>query len=157
MSYVEKILQPDETVRHKAHIHWFIYLPALVFGAVALIIVGLVTMNIGEIDTNWRVAALIAAALFGLVALYLLLRASIERFSTELVATDRRIIYKRGLIRRFTAEMNMEKVETVLVEQGILGRIFGYGTITIRGTGGGMEPLPNIDDPLTFRNHVTAD
>lgn len=157
MSYVEKILQPDETVRHKAHIHWFIYLPALVFGAVALIIVGLVTMNIGEIGTNWRVAALIAAALFGLVALYLLLRASIERFSTELVATDRRIIYKRGLIRRFTAEMNMEKVETVLVEQGILGRIFGYGTITIRGTGGGMEPLPNIDDPLTFRNHVTAD
>ena len=157
MSYVEKILQPDETVRHKAHIHWFIYLPALAFGAVALIIVGLVTMNIGEIGTNWRVAALIAAALFGLVALYLLLRASIERFSTELVATDRRIIYKRGLIRRFTAEMNMEKVETVLVEQGILGRIFGYGTITIRGTGGGMEPLPNIDDPLTFRNHVTAD
>jgi len=157
MSYVEKILQPDETVRHKAHIHWFIYLPALVFGAVALIIVGLVTMNIGEIGTNWRVAALIAAALFGLVALYLLLRAAIERFSTELVATDRRIIYKRGLIRRFTAEMNMEKVETVLVEQGILGRIFGYGTITIRGTGGGMEPLPNIDDPLTFRNHVTAD
>jgi uncharacterized membrane protein YdbT with pleckstrin-like domain len=157
MSYVEKILQPGETVRHKAHIHWFIYLPALVFGAVALIIVGLVTMNIGEIGTNWRVAALIAAALFGLVALYLLLRASIERFSTELVATDRRIIYKRGLIRRFTAEMNMEKVETVLVEQGILGRIFGYGTITIRGTGGGMEPLPNIDDPLTFRNHVTAD
>lgn len=157
MSYVEKILQPDETVRHKAHIHWFIYLPALAFGAVALIIVGLVTMNIGEIGTNWRVAALIAAALFGLVALYLLLRAAIERFSTELVATDRRIIYKRGLIRRFTAEMNMEKVETVLVEQGILGRIFGYGTITIRGTGGGMEPLPNIDDPLTFRNHVTAD
>lgn len=157
MSYVDKILQPNETVRHKARIHWFIYLPALVFGAVALAVVGLVAMNIGEIGTNWREAALIAAALLGLVALYLLLRAWIERFSTELVATDRRIIYKRGLIRRFTAEMNMEKVETVLVEQGILGRIFSYGTITIRGTGGGMEPLPNIDDPLTFRNHVTAD
>ncbi len=157
MSYVDKILQSDETVRHKAHIHWFIYLPALVFGAAALLVVALVAMNIGEIGTSWREAALIAAALFGLVALYLLLRAWIERISTELVATDRRVIYKRGLIRRFTAEMNMEKVETVLVEQGILGRLFGYGTITIRGTGGGMEPLRNIDDPLSFRNHVTAD
>jgi uncharacterized membrane protein YdbT with pleckstrin-like domain len=156
MSYVAKILQPGETIRHAARIHWFIYLPALAFLAAALAVVAAVTINIGLIDIAWREVALIGAAVLAAVGLYLALRAWIARFSTELVVTDRRIVYKRGLVRRYTAEMNMEKVETVLVEQGVLGRIFNYGTITVRGTGGGMEPLPNIDDPLAFRNHVTA-
>ena len=70
--------------------------------------------------------------------------------------TDRRVVYKTGLIRRHTIEMNMDKVESVNVDQSILGRIFGYGTVDIRGTGGGLEPLRNIRDPLAFRNHVTA-
>lgn len=156
MSYLDKILQPGETVRHRAYIHWLVYLPAFMFGAAALAVVAMVALNIGDVATSWRQVALIAAMVLAVIALYLLLRAWIARYSTELVVTDRRIVYKRGLIRRFTAEMNMEKVESVLVDQGILGRIFNYGTITVRGTGGGMEPLPNIEDPLTFRNHVTA-
>lgn len=156
MSYVDKILQPGESVRHAAYIHWFIYLPAFWFAAAALAVVLLVTMNIGDVGTSWREIALIAALILAVIALYLLLRAWIARTSTELVATDRRVIYKRGLIRRFTAEMNMEKVESVLVEQSITGRIFNYGTITVRGTGGGMEPLPNISAPIAFRNAVTA-
>ena len=156
MSYVDKILQPGETVRHTAHIHWFIYLPAFIFAAAALIVVLLVTMNIGDVGTSWRELVLIAALILGVIALYLLLRAWVARTTTELVATDRRVIFKHGLIRRHTAEMNMEKVESVQVDQGIMGRIFNYGTITVRGTGGGMEPLPNIGDPISFRNSVTA-
>lgn len=156
MSYVDKILQPGETVRHSASIHWFIYLPAFWFAAAALAVVLLVTMNIGDVGTSWREVALIAALILGVIALYLLLRAWIARTTTELVATDRRVIYKRGLVRRYTAEMGMEKVESVLVDQSIMGRLFNYGTITVRGTGGGIEPLPNIGDPIAFRNHVTA-
>jgi uncharacterized membrane protein YdbT with pleckstrin-like domain len=156
MSYVDKVLRPGEEVRHTAHIHWFIYLPAFWFAAAALAVVVLVTMNIGDVGTSWREMALIAALVLGVIALYLLLRAWITRVSTELVATDRRVIYKRGLIRRYTAEMGMEKVESVLVEQSVMGRIFNYGTVTVRGTGGGMEPLANIDDPIAFRNQVTA-
>jgi uncharacterized membrane protein YdbT with pleckstrin-like domain len=113
-------------------------------------------MNIGDVGTSWRELALIAALILGVIALYLLLRAWLARTTTELVATDRRVIYKHGLIRRHTAEMNMEKVESVHVDQGIMGRIFNYGTITVRGTGGGMEPLANIGDPISFRNSVTA-
>jgi uncharacterized membrane protein YdbT with pleckstrin-like domain len=156
MSYVDKILQPGETVRHTAYIHWFVYLPALVFAAAAIAVVVLVAMNIGDIATSWRELTLVAAAILGTIALYMLLRAWVARFSTELVATDRRVIYKRGLVRRYTTEMGLEKVESVLVDQSILGRVFNYGTITIRGTGGGIEPLANIDDPISFRNHVTA-
>ena len=70
--------------------------------------------------------------------------------------TDRRIVYKRGLIHRHTVEMNMDKVESVDVDQSILGRLLNFGDITIRGTGDGIEPLHGIDAPLHFRNHVTA-
>jgi uncharacterized membrane protein YdbT with pleckstrin-like domain len=156
LSYIDKILQPGEAVRHIAYIHWLIYLPAFVFGAAALGVILLITWNIGDIGTTWREAALIAAAILGLIALYLLLRAWVTRFTTELVVTNRRVVYKRGLIRRFTAEMNMERIESVLVDQSILGRLFNYGTVTVRGTGGGMDELPDIEDPLTFRNNVTA-
>ncbi len=157
MSYVDKILQPGESIRHVARLHWLIYLPAFIFALAALVVVALVLLGIGDLEPAWRQFALLAAAGLGAVALYLFIRALIERLTTELVVTDRRIIYKRGLIRRFTAEMNMNKVETVLVDQSVLGRIFDFGTITVRGTGGGMEPLPNVEDPLTFRNHVTAE
>ena len=66
------------------------------------------------------------------------------------------MIYKKGLIRRQTNEMNMDKVESVDVDQSILGRLLNYGDITIRGTGVGLEPLHDIDAPLEFRNRVTA-
>jgi uncharacterized membrane protein YdbT with pleckstrin-like domain len=156
LSYIDKILQPGETVRHTAYIHWLIYMPAFVFGTAALAAILLVTWNIGDIGTTWREAALIGAAVLGLIGFYKLLQAWVTRNTTELVVTDRRVVYKRGLIRRFTAEMNMERIESVLVDQSILGRVFNYGTVTVRGTGGGMDELPDIEDPLTFRNHVTA-
>jgi uncharacterized membrane protein YdbT with pleckstrin-like domain len=79
-----------------------------------------------------------------------------RRWTTEIDVTDRRIVYKRGFIRRHTVEMNMDKVESVDVDQSILGRMLNYGDITIRGTGVGIEPLHNIDAPLEFRNQVTA-
>ena len=52
--------------------------------------------------------------------------------------------------------MNRSKVESVDVDQSILGRIFGFGTIIVRGTGGSLEPIRTISDPLTFRSHITA-
>jgi len=52
--------------------------------------------------------------------------------------------------------MNMDKVESVDVDQSFWGRIFNYGTIVVHGTGGSLEPLPRIDRPIEFRNKVTA-
>jgi hypothetical protein len=52
--------------------------------------------------------------------------------------------------------MNMDKVESVDVDQSILGRIFNYGDVTVRGTGASIEPLRMIGDPLHFRSRVTA-
>jgi uncharacterized membrane protein YdbT with pleckstrin-like domain len=79
-----------------------------------------------------------------------------RQWITEIAVTDRRIIYKRGFIRRVTAEMNMDKVESVDVTQSILGRLLDYGSIHVRGTGEGIEHLHNIAHPVDLRNCITA-
>jgi uncharacterized membrane protein YdbT with pleckstrin-like domain len=101
-------------------------------------------------------ALLVAAAVVGVVTLWFWLRAFIDRATTEFAVTSRRVIYKDGLIRRRTSEMNLAAVESVDVVQGIVGRILNFGEVRIHGTGGSWEPYPLISDPLTFRSHITA-
>ncbi len=73
-------------------------------------------------------------------------------WSTELVVTSVRIIAKHGLVSRRTTEMLHKKIESLAVQQSIPGRMLGYGTLVIHGTGGGLESIPNIARPLEFRN-----
>jgi uncharacterized membrane protein YdbT with pleckstrin-like domain len=94
--------------------------------------------------------------IFALLALSSAFRAFIRRATTELAVTDQRVIYKTGLLARHTLEMNRSKVESVAVDQTPLGRLFGYGTVTVRGIGSALEPIRNITDPLTFRSHLTT-
>ena len=75
----------------------------------------------------------------------------IDKYSDEFAITNRRVIVKTGLISRKTFEMNLSKIESVNVDQSILGRILGYGTIRIVGSGGTKEEFPNIQKPLEFR------
>jgi uncharacterized membrane protein YdbT with pleckstrin-like domain len=77
-----------------------------------------------------------------------------RRVTTEIVVTDKRIIHKVGWIARRTEEMNMTKVETVDVRQGIVGRIFGFGTVLIIGIGASWEPLVFMASPLELRNAI---
>lgn len=75
----------------------------------------------------------------------------IQSATSEFAITNKRIIIKVGLISRHTLEMNLNKIESVNVNQGILGRLLGYGTIIVVGTGGTKEPFDSISDPLRFR------
>ncbi|HKF71214.1 MAG TPA: PH domain-containing protein [Stellaceae bacterium] len=157
MGYVEHVLQPGETLLHKSKLHWLIYLPVLPFlGVVALgmALSSAMQSQGSEVNTAVLPVSLIVVGAGG--AFITWSRAWLRRMSTELAVTDRRVIFKRGLVRRHTVEMNMDKVESVDVDQSILGRIFNYGDVTIRGTGASIEPLRLIDDPLGFRSRVTA-
>ena len=71
--------------------------------------------------------------------------------TSEFAITDKRIIIKVGLISRRTLEMNLSKIESVNVNQSVLGRLLGYGTIVVVGTGGSKEPFAVISAPLEFR------
>jgi uncharacterized membrane protein YdbT with pleckstrin-like domain len=157
MSYVAKVLQPGETLVHSTGPHWFVYLHAIGFAllAVAAAILAFIVID-ANANTNAQLAALIALAVFAALAAIAWLRGFVQRSTTEVAVTDRRIIFKRGVLRRHTVEMNMDKVESVNVDQSIMGRIFNYGTVLIHGTGGDLEPLRNIAGPIELRNHVTA-
>lgn len=83
--------------------------------------------------------------------LTLFIRPLLLRWSDEFAITNKRVIIKTGIISRETLEMNLSKVETVNVDQSILGRILGYGSITVKGTGGTSEIFENIRKPIEFR------
>jgi membrane protein YdbS with pleckstrin-like domain len=153
MAYYTKVLQPDETVKIIGRLHWSIYGRAVLVLAVA---VALLVLSARLTDPDWQHYALMAAAVVGLLGLLLLLSAWLRRRATEIVVTDRRVIFKRGLLSRHTVEMNVSKIETVDVEQGLSGRIWDYGTLLIRGTGSGFEPLEGVGSPLTIRNAIVA-
>jgi uncharacterized membrane protein YdbT with pleckstrin-like domain len=147
MSYVQGVLRPDERVLGFGRIHWVVYLPGLallVLAALALAVFG----------THWvvlTIAALLALAGFGLA-----FNQFVRSVTTEIAVTTLRVIKKTGLIRRDTVEISMSKIESVDVSQTIAGRILGYGTVTVRGTGAGLEPLRTIADPLALREHIIA-
>ncbi|HTI88375.1 MAG TPA: PH domain-containing protein [Alphaproteobacteria bacterium] len=155
MSYVDKVLQPGEQVLYRGRRHWIVYLPASTLIAVALLlaIASTVVVPTQSQSLGWF---LLGAAVIGAVGLMMWIAAWIRRISTELAVTDRRVIVKSGLIRRTTMEMNRSKIESVLVEQGLMARLFDYGTIIVKGTGGGFEPVDSIDEPLAFRSAITA-
>jgi uncharacterized membrane protein YdbT with pleckstrin-like domain len=150
MSYVQSVLQPGEQVRHISSIHWIVYWPG-----VAVAVLAVVAYSFSEtryLTGMWRYTAYALA----LVAVVLLIQQWFQWWVTEIAVTDRRVIYKKGLVRRQTNEMNMDKVESVKINQSILGRMLNYGDVTILGTGEGFETLRTIASPIQLRNSITG-
>jgi uncharacterized membrane protein YdbT with pleckstrin-like domain len=91
-----------------------------------------------------------------LIGFAFLADAWVTRRTTEMVVTNIRVFLKTGWLSRKTIELNLGKVETVSVDQGILGRLLGYGTITVVGTGGTHERFKWVTAPLDFRRAIQA-
>jgi uncharacterized membrane protein YdbT with pleckstrin-like domain len=150
MSYVERVLQPGEQVRHISSIHWIVYWPGV---AVALLAVAAFWFSEKRLLTGvW----LYTGYALVLGAVVLLVQEWFQSWITEIAVTNRRVIYKKGLIRFHTNEMNTDKVESVQVDQSFLGRMFDYGNVKILGTGEGFETLRTIASPLKLRNSITG-
>jgi uncharacterized membrane protein YdbT with pleckstrin-like domain len=144
VSYLKHVLQPGETVRYQGSVHWILYLPPIF-----LSVIGVVAAATGP------VGLMIAAGCFA-IALILALRAWFIRWTTEIAVTNLRVIYAQGFIQRRSVEVNMDKIESVDVDQSVVGRLLNYGNVTIHGTGTTLEPLRNVDRPIEFRNEITA-
>jgi uncharacterized membrane protein YdbT with pleckstrin-like domain len=91
-----------------------------------------------------------------LIAAILVAYAVINVITTELAVTNKKVIGKAGLIRRVSIDMPLGKLESITVDQGIIGRILNYGTIVVRGVGGNAVRFPNIGSPLEFRRTVAS-
>jgi uncharacterized membrane protein YdbT with pleckstrin-like domain len=155
MGYVDAILEPGEKVVFETRLSWTLYGPAIVEALVAFAL-PVAAARAPALASGIAFAVYILAALAAFAALASFLRAWFRRWTTEIAVTDRRVVLKRGFIRRHTVEMNMQKVESVDVDQTQLGRLFDYGTVTIKGTGSTLESLRMIDRPLKLRSTITA-
>ena len=133
--------------------HWVIFVVPILQLLIALVLIGL-GYKIDDVWTRlgWLMRVL-GFLVFAFGALHLL-SAWLIRVTTELAVTDRKLIGKWGLISRRTIEQRLDKVDSIEVEQTILGRILGYGTVEVRGSGVTMTPLRMIAGPLTFRRRV---
>jgi uncharacterized membrane protein YdbT with pleckstrin-like domain len=150
--YIDDILQPGEKVLYSTNAHWIFYLPA--FGAWIVALAFLVISQM-FIDTP-ALICLSLAAIAALAGLYWAVKAWFHRWTTETDVTNLRVVHKTGFVKRRTFEMSLDKVESVDVNQSILGRLLNYGDVTVRGVGEGAETIRTIASPLDFRNHITA-
>lgn len=151
--YIDEILQPGERVLYSTNAHWVFYLPAIGLWIVAL---GLFVLQRGTLNAGLELLWLVLSGTAALVALYATARAAFHRWTTETDVTDLRVVHKQGFISRRTFEMSLDKVESVDVNQSILGRLLDYGNVSVLGVGEGRETMKTIARPLAFRNAITA-
>jgi len=151
--YIDEILQPGEKVLYSTNAHWIFYLPAIGAWILALV---LLVLSRATITEGIILLCLSAASVVALAALYWTIKAWFHRWTTETDVTNMRVVHKTGFIKRRTFEMSLDKVESVDVNQSILGRILNYGSVTVRGVGEGAETIDMIASPLEFRSHITA-
>jgi uncharacterized membrane protein YdbT with pleckstrin-like domain len=150
--YIDDILQPGEKVLYSTNAHWIFYWPAFAAWIVALAFLVISRMFI---DTP-ALLCLSLAAIAAVAGLYWAVKAWFHRWTTETDVTNLRVVHKTGFVKRRTFEMSLDKVESVDVNQSILGRLLNYGDVTVRGVGEGAETIRTIASPLDFRNHITA-
>jgi len=152
--YIDDILQPGEKVLYSTNAHWMFYLPAM--GAWAVAIALLVLAGVSSAIPTLMLVCLASASVIAFVALYLTFKAWFHRWTTETDVTNMRVVHKTGFIKRRTFEMALDKIESVDVNQSILGRMLNYGDVTINGVGEGRETIRTIASPLAFRSAITT-
>lgn len=138
MSYIEQTLMPGENVVSQATLHWAMFIAPAIVTLLGLLALsgngGPILLILGLSWLGWR---------------FLVFQ------STELAVTNKRVLAKSGILRRHCIDVQNNKVEGLTYNQGIIGRIFGYGSIYVRGTGIGMVPIPYVAAPEAFKRDVS--
>jgi uncharacterized membrane protein YdbT with pleckstrin-like domain len=149
--YIDEILQPGEQVLYSTNAHWIFYFPAIVAWAVVAVLL-IVSFVIPPV----ALVGLASAAVVAVPALFWTVKGWFHRMTTETDVTNHRVVHKTGFIKRRTFEIALDKIESVDVEQSILGRILNYGDVRINGVGEGTQNIPTIASPLAFRSAITT-
>jgi uncharacterized membrane protein YdbT with pleckstrin-like domain len=155
MGYVDNNLVTGEVVTYRGGLHWVVlFWPVSV--ALILGLAGLAMLFVGgsanDAALKQYTTAVGAVAVF--IAVVCLLVGIIRKNSAEFAVTNKRVIFKTGVVQRKTEEIFLHKIESVAVDQGLLGRILNFGTVSLRGTGGTYEPFRNVSRALEFRRQV---
>jgi len=146
MSYIQQSLGDGETIIARAHFHWLYLATAWL----SLLVPGVLLLAaLGQAQTQPDPYSVAAGLLF-VLGLIVFLRLMIRKWSVEIGVTSHRFVEKYGLLSMKTNEIALPNIEGVRVNQSILGKLFGYGTVKIEGTGVDSVTTPTIADPVGF-------
>jgi uncharacterized membrane protein YdbT with pleckstrin-like domain len=148
VGYVERHLLPNERVIYKTRLHWILFVrPAFVtlVGLALTVALGALT----RMEWVWYLSLVVIVTGLGWGGIR-----AIELFTSEFAVTTTRLIFKVGIVARYTTELLLGKVESIGVQQRLQGRLMNYGDLVVTGTGGVREVFPRVHDPIAFRNHV---
>jgi len=148
VGYVERHLLPNERVLYRTRLHWVLFARPVAATALATaLVVGVGAA--GRVEWLWHASlAVLAAGAAWTFARY------VELMTSEFAVTSTRLIFKVGLVARYTTELLLAKVESIGVQQTLPGRLLNYGDLVVTGTGGAREVFRRVRDPLGFRNQV---
>lgn len=157
MGYVDENLVPGESVAYRARLHWIVVAPALLAGgALDLTGAGLAVAAFFRRGPEGHVSPLMVAA--GAVLMVIgsawMVAGVIRWNATEITVTSRRVLIKTGVVNRHTTELLLAKIESVSIEESLVARLFGFGKVTVHGTGGTPETFERIARPHQFRRQV---
>lgn len=157
--YLNRVMLPDEQVIYQTELHWIIYLRGL-FVVTCGVLIAHWGYVVAHKITSESTAKMLDVGLerFALVVIAIgamqLLWSFVRQISTELVITNYRVIAKFGFVATTTFEVMMTKVEGANIDQSVLGRLLGFGTVMVRGTGGGISPIDHIANPMRFQSKL---
>jgi uncharacterized membrane protein YdbT with pleckstrin-like domain len=180
MLYVQQSLAPDEQMIYVAKFHWFYDVQAImaivwgVFFAVSIlvsfeILAEHVPVNIAKMILTSPIAfddgtltvirklhpgIKLFALLIFLLGVLKFAQMLVIKATTEIVVTTNRMIFKRGLVARNVGEMSLDRIESISVQQSVMGRIFDFGRLIIHGMGVGEMIMPNLAEPIRFRRAI---
>ena len=142
MNYIKKTLLQDETLVFTTRKHWVIFILPLLFT-----LFGFVFWLRNDL-------LVLLGYLSWFAAIYYWFTAVTTYVTSEYAVTNKRVLIKIGFIQRQSWETLLSKVAGLEVNQSIIGRMLGYGTLIIQSTGGGKDAFAVISDPLAFRRQV---
>lgn len=160
MSYIEKNLIPGEQLIYQTRLHWMVMFWHIVLGVLLLELPGLALLYYGFAAPHQGLDARTLHLMQGggiallLISGIVISAGAIKRNATEMAVTNRRVVVKTGIAARKTIEMLLNKIESIEVNETGMGRVLGYGSITLIGTGGTSEPFHLMANPLKFRSQV---
>jgi uncharacterized membrane protein YdbT with pleckstrin-like domain len=157
MRYIDRNLTAGETVVYETRLHWIVMLRSIIQAIIAVLLAGGILYyafsSTAAPDDQMHLMEGGAAVLI-IIAVILLVAGATRRNATEMAVTNHRVIVKVGLVGRRTVELLLSKIESIEVQETGLGRMLGYGTIVLVGTGGTPEPFNRVAHPLEFRSKV---
>lgn len=149
MGYVEELLGKDEIILFQTRQHPIVIARAvLLYGVLAL---GIFVMSIvlwqAQNNPSWLILLLADLLVLARLALVLVAWGN-ERY----IITNRRVLKVEGIFNKQVTDSSLEKVNDVVLEQSVLGRLLGYGDIhIITGSDIGVNHFERIHHPVRFK------